>query len=70
MNAREVARGIAIVGNVLLAGSVLLVLVWLPLSLKLFVAACVLYGVAWLIERAVANQTFEMAPSVWPPVQK
>ena len=70
MTARTLAKWMAVAGNALLLGSLALVLVWWQASFKLFLAAWLMYGIAWMVERAVADQTFEMAPSVWPPVQE
>lgn len=70
MSARGLARWMALAGNALLLGSLALILVWWQISLQLFVAAWLVYGIAWMAEAAVADQIFEMAPSVWPPVQE
>lgn len=63
MTARNVARFMAIAANILLMGGLSLMLVWWSVGLKLFAAAWIMYGLAWVSERAVANQTFELAPA-------
>lgn len=63
MTARDLARFIAIAANVLLMASLCLMLVWWSTGVKLFAAAWLLYSLAWICERAVANQTFELAPA-------
>lgn len=53
MNTRELARRIAVAGNVLVMGSLFFALIWWRISVYLFVAGWVVFGVAWLIDGAV-----------------
>ena len=53
MNTRELARRIAVVGNVLVTASLFFVLIWWRISLYLFVAGWAVFGVAWLLVGAV-----------------
>lgn len=54
MDTRAVARALVAGSNVLLGVSLLLVLVWWAMSVRLFAAGWVLYGVGSLLARGVA----------------
>lgn len=52
MNLKELARRVAAVGNVLVTASVFFVLIWWRVSLYLFLAGWVVFGLAWLMDGA------------------
>ncbi len=58
MSLKETARRIAAVGNVLVTASLFFVLIWWRLSLTLFLAGWVVFGIAWLMDGATMRSPF------------
>ena len=61
MDLHEVARRMAVVANVLIAVSLFVTVLAWHLSVALFVACWVLYGVAWVLEGGAVKR--ELAAS-------
>lgn len=58
MNWKELARRIAVLGNVLMTASLFFVLIWWRVSASLFAAGWVVFGVAWLMDGATMSSPF------------
>ena len=63
MNLHEVARRMAVVANVLITLSLFLSVLFWHLSLALFVACWVLYGLAWIVEGGAVKRELSASAS-------
>ena len=63
MNLHEIARRMAVVANVLITISLFLTVISWHISLALFVACWILYGLAWILEGGAVKRELSATAS-------